>query len=156
MSSSSSSSSKGHAPVNSTCMATPSAHTSTPWPYTPATSASGATYARVPQTFSSFSRAVSALARPKSSSVTESRSSGFARHRFSSLRSLCTTPLACMKAMASSMLDMTTCDWPSSYAPTSVMASTSSWPSRSSITTCTMPSSSRSSAPSAGVGAMRS
>ena len=91
MSASSSSSSKGHVPVSSACMATPSAHTSTPRPYCPATSASGATYANVPHTFSARSRAVSALANPKSTSVTLLTSPGRASTRFSSLRSRCTT-----------------------------------------------------------------
>ena len=139
MSASSSSSSKGHVPVSSACMATPSAHTSTPRPYCPATSASGATYANVPHTFSARSRAVSALANPKSTSVTLLTSPGRASTRFSSLRSRCTTPRACMNAMASSMLRMTILASDSEYPPSAATASTSSGPSRSSITTCTTP-----------------
>mmetsp|Transcript_6303 Transcript_6303/g.15691 ORF Transcript_6303/g.15691 Transcript_6303/m.15691 type:complete len:231 (-) Transcript_6303:102-794(-) len=45
-----------------------------------------------------------------------------------------------MKAMASSILDMTSLASPSAYMPTSAMASTSSCPRSSSITTCTVPS----------------
>eukprot|EP00982_Pelagococcus_subviridis_P007655 30694-Pelagococcus_subviridis.AAC.9 len=93
---------------------------------------------KVPQTFSARSRAFSAFAKPKSTSVTELKSYGLASTKFSSFKSRCTTPLACMYAMASSMGHITCRASCSTHIPTSVIKSTSSWPRRNSMTTCTM------------------